>query len=151
MASYQHYNETTLCEDLLYMWFFPIPYTSENCKLQCLWCCLSSLAVGFQWIANGDLSGLSQYSSTSDTSNSPIVWICKCLSLFYKQQEWIPWREHNNGHREGKVLINSSYWHCSCFGFLCCFNITLEMGCGGGSIVGGSHCSGCYHEFSLTQ
>ncbi|KAB0396647.1 hypothetical protein E2I00_015143, partial [Balaenoptera physalus] len=29
--------------------------------------------VGFQWIANGKLSGLSQYSSTSDTSNSPIV------------------------------------------------------------------------------
>ncbi|XP_023379432.1 IST1 homolog [Pteropus vampyrus] len=30
-------------------------------------------SIGFQWIANGDLSGLSQYSSTSDTSNSPIV------------------------------------------------------------------------------
>ena len=62
-------------------------------------------AVGFQWIANGGFSGLSQYSSTSDTSSSPIVWICKCLSLFYKQQK-------RESHEESKIMATgkAKFW-----------------------------------------
>ena len=68
-------------------------------------------------------------------------------------------REQNNGHREGKVLITPSTGIALCFGFLCCFNITLETGSGGGgggggSIIGGNALSAvkkCRKELQILE